>query len=141
MTDKQLAEQEARELYKKVDIPSGMDVEPCPVCGSDAELWQYSNDFKNGPIDKLVMCSNGDRFGPQDGAINEGCLLYMPPQDFYRGRIADAVKFWNQYAIELKAQRRKRNWKRAQVLREVTPNNYLNAICEKSDSLQNKQIK
>ena len=113
---------EGKELYKKAELPAGMDAEPCPVCGADAELWQYSTDFKNGPIDKLVMCSNGDRFGPQDGAMNEGCLLYMPPQDFYRGRIAEAVKFWNQYARALNAQRRERNWKRAKVLREVTPN-------------------
>lgn len=108
---------EGKELYKQAELPAGMDVEPCPVCGADAELWQYSNDFKNGPIDKLIMCSNGDRFGPQDGAMNEGCLLYMPPQDFYRGRIAEAVKFWNQYARALNAQRRERNWKRAKVLR------------------------
>ena len=54
--------------------------------------------------------------------MNEGCLLYMPPQDFYRGRIAEAVKFWNQYALSLNAQRRERNWQRAKVLREVTPN-------------------
>ena len=113
---------EGKELYKQAELPAGMDVEPCPVCGADAELWQHSNDFKNGPIDKLVMCSNGDRFGPQDGAMNEGCLLYMPPQDFYRGRIAEAVKFWNQYARALNAQRRERNWKRAKVMREVTPN-------------------
>ena len=114
--------EKGKELYKKAELPAGMDAEPCPVCGADAELWQCSNDFKNGPIDKLMMCSNGDRFGPQDGAMNEGCLLYMPPQDFYRGRIAEAVKFWNQYARALSAQRRERNWKRAKVLREVTPN-------------------
>ena len=60
---------EGKELYKQAELPAGMDVEPCPVCGADAELWQYSTDFKNGPIDKLMMCSNGDRFGPQDGAV------------------------------------------------------------------------
>ena len=107
-----------KELYKKAELPAGAHVEPCPVCGADAELWQYSKDFKNGPIDKVVMCANGERFGPQDGAVNEGCLLYMPPQDFYRGRVVEAVKFWNQYAKALNAQRRGRNWKRAQVLRE-----------------------
>ena len=113
---------EGKELYKKAELPAGAHVEPCPVCGADAELWQYSKDFKNGPIDKVVMCANGERFGPQDGAVNEGCLLYMPPQDFYRGRVVEAVKFWNQYAKALNAQRRGRNWKRAQVLREATPN-------------------
>ena len=113
---------EGKELYKKAELMVKTPIEPCPVCGADAELWQYSTDFKNGPIDKLMMCSNGDRFGPQDGAVNEGCLLYMPPQDFYRGRIAEAVKFWNDYAKALNEQRRKRNWERAKVLREVTPN-------------------
>ncbi|MBK8746124.1 hypothetical protein [Propionivibrio sp.] len=68
------------------------------------------------------MCTNGERFGPQDGAVNEGCLLYMPPQDFYRGRIVEAVKFWNEYAKMLNTQRRGRNWKRARVMREATPN-------------------
>ena len=113
---------EGKELYKRAEMPVGAYLAPCPVCGADAELWQYSQDFKNGPIDKVVMCTNGERFGPQDGAVNEGCLLYMPPQDFYRGRIVEAVKFWNEYANVLNAQRRSRNWKRAQVLREATPN-------------------
>lgn len=106
---------EGKELYKKAELPIGTLVALCPVCGSDAELWQYSKDFKNGPIEKLVMCTNGERFGPQDGAMNEGCLLYMPPQDFYRGRIVEAVKFWNEYANELTTQRRRRNLDRARV--------------------------
>lgn len=112
---------EGKELYKKADFVVKTPIEPCPVCGADAELWQYSEDFKNGPIDKVMMCSNGERFGPQDGAVNEGCLLYMPPRDFYFGRIVEAVKFWNEYAKALNAQRRGRNLARAQVLREVTP--------------------
>lgn len=101
-----------KELYKSVEVSSGLTLAPCPVCGADAELWQYSEDFKNGPIDKVVMCSNGDRFGPQEGAINEGCLLYMPPQSFYQGRIVEAVRFWNEYAqalIELRKKNGERN--------------------------------
>ena len=113
---------EGKELYKKAELTDGMVLAPCPVCGADAELWLYSTDFKNGPIDKVAMCTNGEKFGPQDGLMNEGCLLYMPPQDFYRGRIVEAVKYWNDYAKVLNEQRRGRNWKRAQVLREVTPN-------------------
>ena len=46
---------EGKELYKKAELPAGAHVEPCPVCGADAELWQYSKDFKNGPIDKVVL--------------------------------------------------------------------------------------
>jgi len=80
------------------------------------------------------MCSNGEKFGPQDGLTNEGCLLYMPPQDFYRGRIVEAVKYWNEYAKALNAQRRQRNWQRARVLRE-TPSNagaHREAACGRS---------
>lgn len=108
---------EGTELYKKGEFPSGASVEPCPVCGADAELWHHSTDFKNGPINKVVMCSNGESFGPQGSVADEGCLLFMPPRDFYCGRIVEAVKFWNEYAKALTAQRRGRNWKRAQVLR------------------------
>lgn len=121
---------EVEELYKKAELPVGTHVEPCPVCGADAELWQYSTDFKNGPIDKVLMCSNGEKFGPQEGLTNEGCLLYMPPQDFYHGRIVEAVNYWNEYAKAMNAQRRQRNWKRAQVLREVTPNARVQAAAE-----------
>ena len=110
---------EGKELYKTAELPSGTHVEPCPVCGAKAHLWQYSTDFKNGPIDKVMMCSNGDRFGPQDGMTNEGCLLYMPPQDFYRGRIIEAIKYWNAYALALIAQRDKR---RRPLCDGVTPN-------------------
>lgn len=108
-----------KELYKKAEFPNGTHVEPCPVCGADAELWFYSTDFENGPIEKAVMCSNNEKIGLQDGLVNEGCLLMMPPQDFYHGRIADAVKYWNAYAKALGQQRRDRNWKRAQVLRQT----------------------
>lgn len=113
---------EGKELYKNAELPAGAYLAPCPVCGALASLWQYSKDFKNGPIEKVAMCTNGDRFGPQDGATTEGCLLYMPPQDFYRGRIMEAVKYWNEYAKVLDEQRRGRNWKRAKVLRTLTHN-------------------
>lgn len=36
--------------------------------------------------------------------MNEGCLLYMPPDEFHHGRAADAVKFWNEYAGRFVAQ-------------------------------------
>lgn len=110
----------ANEEYKKAELPAG--VEPCPVCGADVELWHHSNDFANGPIAKVVMCANGETFGPQDGITNEGCLLYMPPDGFYKATVREAVKYWNEYAKALSAQRRQRHWQRAQVLREVTPN-------------------
>jgi len=48
--------------YKKGEIPK-CAIEPCPVCGAEAELWLFSDDFKNGPINKLMMCTNGEKFG------------------------------------------------------------------------------
>ena len=104
----------AQELYKPCteDHPF---IEPCPVCGADAELWLYSKNFKDGPIQKVVMCKNREKFGPQKGLVDEGCLLYMPPDQFYQGRIVEAVKYWNEYAKAINAQRRGRNWQRAKV--------------------------
>ena len=102
--------------YKKGETPK-CAIEPCPVCGSDAELWLFSDDFENGPINKLMMCTNGEKFGPQEGFMNEGCLLYMPPDEFHRSRAADAVKFWNEYARALVVQR---NGRRAVVAEIVT---------------------
>lgn len=106
----------AKEEYKKVELPAG--VERCPVCGSGVELWHHSDDFANGPIAKVVMCANGDAFGPQDGIAFAGCLLYMPPASFYKATAREAVKFWNEYSKALNAQRRGRNWEHAKVLRE-----------------------
>ena len=109
----------ATEEYKKAELPAG--VEPCPVCGAGVELWHYSEDFENGPISKVVCCANNLPIGPQDGIISNGCLLFMPPQDFYKATAREAVKYWNEYAKALSACRRKRNWQRATVLREVPP--------------------
>ena len=90
------------ELYKKVDAgESYPHCVRCPVCGSPAELWSYSKDFQRGPIDKVVMCTNGERFDPQDAMDDEGCLLYMPPLGFYKSRKIEAIDYWNNYAAAL----------------------------------------
>lgn len=102
--------------HTKVETPVGTTIVLCPVCSSIAELYRYS-EAPDAPTTTAVMCSNGDRFGPQDGLTNEGCLLYLPPDQFYRGTIREAVKYWNQYACVLEIQRRSRNWEMAKVLR------------------------
>ncbi|HEY0915673.1 MAG TPA: hypothetical protein VGE22_12450 [Solimonas sp.] len=94
-------------------------LEPCPVCGSEAALWQYS-ESETAPRKLLVCCTHGDPIGPQDGLTNEGCLLYMPPDNFYRETIRDAARYWNEFAKALSALRRQNNWKQAQVLRGST---------------------
>lgn len=106
-----------RDCYKKVDAPVGAHIEVCPVCGAIGELWRYS-EADDAPTSTAVMCTNGEKFGPQDGLRNEGCLLFMPPENFYRATLREAVKYWNEYAKALEAQRRKRHWESTEVLRD-----------------------
>jgi hypothetical protein len=93
-----------REEFKPGELPEGSTLARCPVCGSEAELWLHSLDFEHGPINKAVMCSNGEPFLPQDGLF-DCCLLCMPPNGFYRPTVREAVKYWNEYAAALIAMR------------------------------------
>lgn len=93
----------AHDSYKLVDTPAGIVIAKCPVCGAPGTMWRYSED-PNAPTETSVMCSNGERIGPQDG-LHEGCLLYMPPPDFYRPTIREAVAHWNTFAEALVKQR------------------------------------
>jgi hypothetical protein len=106
-----------RDCYRKIETPADKHLEACVVCGAAGELWRYS-EADDAPTTTAVMCSNGEAFGPQSGVVNEGCLLNMPPNEFYRDTIRDAVRFWNEYAKALGAQRRKRNWTTSQVMRD-----------------------
>lgn len=92
-----------RELYRPV-MPAPEAIAACPVCGAEAAAWSYSA-TPAAPMQRVVMCSNGEAFGPQEGFANEGCLLYMPPDDFYKATIREAARFWNEYAAALIALR------------------------------------
>lgn len=72
----------------------------CPVCGSEGSLWQYTTSPMS-PRKVLVMCTHGEAIGPQSGLVHEGCLLYMPSDDFYRETERDAIRFWNGFAAAL----------------------------------------
>lgn len=93
-----------KEEFKMGELPGGATLAPCPVCGAEAELWLHSHDFKNGPIRKAGMCSNGDPIMP-DGGLVDGCPLCMPPEHFYRSTVREAVKYWNDYAATLVSMR------------------------------------
>ena len=111
----------AFELYKQLDTPAGTTLLPCPCCGAESQIWQYAKSA-DSPATKTVLCSNGDAIGPQEslaGLQDSGCLLYMPPDDFYRATIREAVKYWNEYAKALQAMQRANRWKTAQVLRDT----------------------
>jgi hypothetical protein len=79
----------------------------CPVCGSSASVWRFANDGHSSTT--AVCCNNGDACGPQNGLVNEGCLLYLPPNGFHQARIKSAVAYWNSYAESLVALRELRD--------------------------------
>lgn len=91
-------------------------LELCPCCGAAPELWQHI-DPKTSNCTKVVMCSNGTKFGPQDGIANEGCPLYMPSDGHYMPTIREAVKYWNDFAKALGAMQRRNRWAAHRVIR------------------------
>ena len=107
--------------YKKMEPAPTEQVERCPCCGSTATVWEYI-DKPGAVVERVAMCDNFDGIGPRDTQAYSGCLLCMPPQDFYKGTGREAVKFWNEYAKALNAHRRAENWKHATLLREAPDN-------------------
>ena len=99
--------------YRLMLPPPAEPLEPCPCCGSSARVWEYVADV----VKRVVMCDHEGDIGPRDSLVYEGCLLQMPPDDFYRGTGRDAVRYWNEYAKALTATQRANRWKTAQVLR------------------------
>ncbi len=97
--------------------PAAEAVEPCPCCGSSARVWVYA-EAPTAPVKRVVMCDHSGDIGPRDSLLYEGCLLCMPPNDFYRDTGRDAVRYWNEYAKALTAKQRATRWKTANVLRE-----------------------
>ncbi len=105
----------AHDDYKRLELPPGLQIKDCPCCGSPGELWQYSTS-DTAPTNKLVMCSNGKRIGPQGDAF-QGCPLYMPDRGFYQATIREGVKYWNEFASALAAMLRANHWKKHKALR------------------------
>lgn len=106
-SDKHAAASKAHDNYKLWSPqPDPATIAKCPICNSRAEVWQYSAK-PDSQLLRVVMCTNGEAFGPQirDGAAMGGCILYMPPDDFYRARTKEAVQYWNEYAEALLAAR------------------------------------
>lgn len=104
----------AHEIYKPIEAPA--EIEPCACCGGTGELYQFS-ETETSPVNRVVMCTTSETIGPRDALTSEGCLLYMPPDDFYRATGREAVKYWNEFQKALGVMQRTKRWKRAQVLR------------------------
>lgn len=107
------------DIYRLMEPAPSEPAQACPCCGSSARVWEYV-EKPGAEVMRVVMCDNHDSIGPRDSMVYEGCLLQMPPNDFYRGRGHDAVRYWNEYAKALTALQRKNRWQTAQALRTTT---------------------
>lgn len=88
------------ETYTQLST-EGLDIEPCPLCGSDAELWE--RDMGRGPgTAKFVACSHTEALG----LISGGCPMAMPPEDFYYPRKTEAINTWNDFCKMVNSMRR-----------------------------------
>jgi len=94
-----------RDDYYLMEPPPAEPVAACPCCGSSARVWVYAEDL-DMPVTRVVMCDHSGDIGPRDSLVYEGCLLQMPPDDFYRETGRDAVRYWNEYAKALLARAR-----------------------------------
>lgn len=82
--------------YKKADIPSDMEVTVCKYCGAQAALFKFDS---NSSFLKVVCCSN-------QGDENEGiepCPLYLPTSDYYKPTRREAILYWNERPLKLRA--------------------------------------
>lgn len=75
----------------------GQLVARCPCCQKIPQLWERAG---NGTAVKAVSCVSGDAFG----GLNNGCPLYMPPEDFYKPTYAAAAAVWNTWATHCTAE-------------------------------------
>lgn len=76
------------EEYKPITVPKGVDLLPCPFCGSPAEL----NEFHDGTkyVTKIVSCTNSGNFGETDE-----CIMYFPSQVAFKATKREAIAVWN----------------------------------------------
>jgi hypothetical protein len=94
----------AHNTYRLMEPPPAEPLEACPCCGSVSSVWEYI-DEPGSDVQRVVMCGHSGGVGPRDALVYEGCLLQMPPADFYRATGREAVRYWNEYAKALTALR------------------------------------
>lgn len=97
--------QDALERMRKIDsgkateefhliksLAHGKLVARCPCCQKIPQIWErMGGEFATV---KAVSCASGD---PGMGLEN-GCPMYMPPEEFYKPTISAAVQIWNVWA-------------------------------------------
>lgn len=106
-----------RDEYTRIEPSRHGTLNPCPLCGSDAEAWRHRESESVSTV--AICCTKSDAFGPQESDItSSGCAFYMPPAEFYRSRIRDAVEYWNSYGKAIEIIRRQNSWERHSALRK-----------------------
>jgi hypothetical protein len=77
----------SKEEFTKIE---GWDatLEPCPFCGSKAELWERQTG--DHVFQKVACCTKGD-----DG---DECPMYLPSEGFYKSTKIEARNIWNMRA-------------------------------------------
>lgn len=74
--------------YHKLTTPNGLN--PCPVCGSVAELWQRKHEDQ---FHKVIACPNNGR---KDSDYQ--CPLYFPPEGYYHATRREAIAYWQKHS-------------------------------------------
>jgi len=73
--------------YKPIKLPQGEFLLPCPFCGSDAEINEFT---EHGQTSKIVSCTNSGNFGETDE-----CVMYFPSPVAYKATKREAIAIWN----------------------------------------------
>jgi hypothetical protein len=94
-----------REMYREID-PAPHVLSKCPVCSASAKMWEFSEN-PTDIVTRVAACSDGEEWFEGQGMVNEGCLLYMPPNCFYKPTARQAAAYWNKHAEILTGKRAK----------------------------------
>lgn len=76
--------------YLKLTTPTGLN--PCPVCGSPAEMWQRKHEDQ---FHKVIVCPNN---GKKDSDYQ--CPCYFPPECYYHATRREAVAYWQKHSSQ-----------------------------------------
>lgn len=68
-----------------------LKIQPCPFCGSTAELTEFVIDENQSNY--VVCCTSDKKPNNEDG--DNCCPMDLPPNGFYMARKIDAVLAWN----------------------------------------------
>lgn len=84
-------------LIRSTEVCRETGIHSCPVCSAGVELYSHKRESGDS-FEWVVMCSRSENFDPQSDLMKEtGCLLYLPPKDFYNATESEAINYWNDW--------------------------------------------